>query len=270
MALTPFQRDICRLLAARRRESGVSYIAGGVALTAALEADRISRDIDLFHDTAEAVADAWDADRRTLESSGFTVEALRERPGFVQATASRGSQTVLMDWVYDSAFRFFPLVEHAEFGLTLHPVDLATNKVLALVGRLEVRDWIDVIVCHERLQPLGFLAWAACGKDPGFTPQSLLGEARRSGRYSTAEVSALAFDGPPPDAAMLARTWHEALAGADAVITRLPVTHVGELVLTTDGTLFRGDAEAVAHALARDAVMFHAGRIRGALPTLKG
>ena len=36
------------------------------------------------------------------------------------------------------SFRFFPLVEHEELGLTLHPFGLATNKVLALIGRLEV------------------------------------------------------------------------------------------------------------------------------------
>jgi hypothetical protein len=269
MALTPFQRDVCRLLASRRLESGVSYVAGGVALTAALEAQRISRDIDLFHDTSEAVAASWDADRLTLQSSGYVVAPLRERPGFVQATASRGSETLLMEWVYDSAFRFLPLVEHDEFGLTLHPVDLATNKVLALVSRLEVRDWIDTLVCHERLQPLGLLAWAACGKDPGFSPQSLLGEARRSGRYSRVEVASLAFDGPPPEAAVLARTWHEALAEAEALVARLPVAHVGELVLTAAGTLFRGGAEALAQALARDEVLFHAGRIGGALPTVK-
>ena len=28
----------------------------------------------------------------------------------------------------------FPLLEHEQLGLTLHPFDLATNKVLALVG----------------------------------------------------------------------------------------------------------------------------------------
>jgi len=45
----------------------------------------------------------------------------------------------------------FPLVEHAELGLALHPFDLATNKVLALVGRAEPRDWIDAIHCAEHL-----------------------------------------------------------------------------------------------------------------------
>ena len=33
-----------------------------------------------------------------------------------------------------------PLVRHDELGLVLHPFDLATNKALALIGRLEVRD----------------------------------------------------------------------------------------------------------------------------------
>jgi hypothetical protein len=82
--------------------------------------------------------------------------------------------------------------------LTLHPFDLATNKVLALVGRLDARDWVDVIACHERLQPLGYLAWSACGKDPGFTPQGILAQAKRSARYSTEEISTLAFAAQRP------------------------------------------------------------------------
>ncbi len=65
----------------------------------------------------------------------------------------------------------------------LHPFDLATNKVLALAGQLEPRDWVDVILSGERLQPLGYLAWAACGKDPGFNPAAILEHAARASRY---------------------------------------------------------------------------------------
>lgn len=199
MALTRFQRQVCHLLAARRRARGDSYVAGA----------------------------------------------------------------------HDSAFRFFPLVEHEELGLTLHPFDLATNKVLALVGRLEVRDWVDVLLCDERVQPLGCLAWAACGKDPGFTPQGLLSHASRSSRYSAAEVSALAFDGPAPDAAALARRWHLALDLADGLIRCLPADHLGEVVLSSGGHLFRGGPEDLRHDLAEGRVMFHAGRLGGALPRLR-
>src|SRR5207248_5671045 len=90
----------------------------------------------------------------------------------------------------------------------LHPFDLATNKVLALVGRVEARDWIDILRCHSAVQPLGYLAWAATGKDPGLAPDAILQEAARSARYSAAEIASLAFDGPAPDAAGLSHPWH--------------------------------------------------------------
>ena len=35
------------------------------------------------------------------------------------------------------------------------------------------------IHCAERIQPLGYLAWAACGKDLGFSPVSILEHAAR-------------------------------------------------------------------------------------------
>lgn len=50
MALTPFQRDVCRVIAHQRKRSGESYVAGGVALNEAIGALRRSRDIDLFQD----------------------------------------------------------------------------------------------------------------------------------------------------------------------------------------------------------------------------
>ena len=191
---------------------------------------------------------------------------LRERPGFVQATVSRESDTLLVEWTRDSAFRFFPLVEHDELGLTLHPFDLATNKVLALVGRVDVRDWVDVLMCDERVQAFGYLVWAACGKDPGFTPQGLLDHARRSSHYSALEVRSLAFEGAPPDAAVLARQWHQTLLTADAIVSRLPAVHAGEVVLSPSGELFQGGPDELERDLAAGRVRFHAGRLGGALP----
>lgn len=270
MALTAFQRVVCQILAGRRRAGGESYVAGGIALNVALEAHRLSRDLDLFHDTTEAVARSWDADRQILEDTGYTVAAVRERPGFVQATVAQGPDRLLIEWVHDSAYRFFPLVEHEVLGLTLHPFDLATNKVLALIGRLEVRDWIDVIACDERLQPLGYLAWAACGKDPGFSPLAVIDHARRSSHYSSDEIAALAFDVPPPDPGDLSRRWSRALDTARTLIRQLPAAHAGEAVLTGAGHLFRGQPEDLDRGLATGEVIFHAGRLGGALPRITG
>jgi hypothetical protein len=269
MALTALQREICRLIAGNRIASGESYVAGAVALNELIAAPRISGDIDLFHDTEEALQATWASDRRLLEERGYQLEVVRERPSFVEAKVNRGDETVLLEWARDSAFRFFPLIEHADFGLTLHPFDLATNKVLALVGRLEVRDWIDVIRCDERIQPLGYLAWAACGKDPGFGPDGILEHAARA-HYCSAEVLQLAFAGAPPSPSQLSKQWRGMLEVARQVVSSLPFEEVGRCVLSSSGDLFRGGAAALEAALAGGGLRFHEGSIRGALPRLVG
>jgi hypothetical protein len=270
VALAPFQLTLCRLIAARRISIGDGDVAVSAALNALIGSSRLSRDVDLFHDTAQAVAVSFDGDRALLATHGYDVRTVRERPTFVEAVVSLGAESVVLQWAADSAFRFFPLVTHPDFGLVLHPFDLATNKVLALVGRLEVRDWVDVVSCDERIQPLGHLAWAACGKDPGFSPASILDHAARSARYTDVELSSLAFDTAPPRAADLSQRWHAMLDEARRVVQALPARHAGKCVLGRDGGLFRGDAASLGVALAAGEIAFHAGTLRGALPQIRG
>src|SRR5260370_38273970 len=112
MALTEFQRTICRLVARQRLESGESYVAGAAALNALTGATRISRDIDLFHDTSVAVAASFEADSDLLMSHGYQIQTLKERDGFVESEAGKAGQSVVLQGTSDSAFRFFPLDEH--------------------------------------------------------------------------------------------------------------------------------------------------------------
>jgi hypothetical protein len=268
MALTHFQRRVCRLLAAQRVASGESYVAGGTALGEALSSPRLSRDIDLFHDTDAALDSSWEGDRAALTGAGFEVVVLRNRPGLIEAQVAQHHHAVVVEWTRDSAFRFFPLLAHEDFGLVLHPFDLATNKVLALAGRLEARDWVDVVLCSERLQPLGYLVWAAAGKDPGFNPASLLDHAARANRFTQEELQALAFLGDPPDAAVLARTWRRALEQAAAIVRVLPAEEAGRAVLNDSFAFFRGGDDELRAALSASTLRFHAGSIRGAFPRL--
>ena len=167
------------------------------------------------------------------------------------------------------AFRFFPLIEHSDFGLTLHPFDLATNKVLALVGRVEARDWIDVISAHEKIPQLGYLAWASCAKDPGFSPASILDQAGRTARYSNQEVDVLAFEGPRPSAGELSRSWRAMLEEARELTSALPPEHAGCCVLDPEGDLFRGGLAQLKTALGAGKIRFRSGSIRGVLPTVR-
>ena len=257
------------LLGQARRARGESYVAGGVALNALLNAQRVSRDIDVFHDSDSALAASWAADREILTSNGFDVSVMRESPAFVEALVAGETGRCMMEWARDSAFRFFPLMEDPLFGLTLHPFDLATNKVLALAGRLEVRDWVDVLTCDQRMQPLGYLIFAACGKDPGYNPFSLLDAARRQ-HYSQPELDTLDFEGDSPDAAALGQRWHEALTSANEICAVLPPDEVGTCVATGDGALCTVEAAALHDALEQRVVVFHKGSIGGAWPRVVG
>ena len=243
-------------------------MAGGAALNTVLAASRISRDLDLFHDTTEALRVTWTADVRSLQQARFDVEVIRERPSYVEAVVRRGRESVLLEWTHDSAFRFFPLVEHPDFGLTLHPFDLATNKVLALVGRAEARDWIDVIECDKSVQPFGYLAWAASGKDPGLSPDFVLEQASRSSHYSREEIAALDFESEPPDPLTLSRRWLAMTAMAASLMQLLPAEHLGKCVLHR-GELCREEPSGVKRALERGQITFHAGAIRGAMPQIR-
>lgn len=147
----------------------------------------------------------------------------------------------------------------------LHPFDLATSKILALVGRVEPRDFVDTLSCDRDLQPLGYLAWAACGKDPGFSPSGILDEAARTSRYTEVELRGLDFSGTPPDASDLSRT---RLDEARRVVMALPAEHAGRAVLDRLGRLFRGVLDQLHEAIVSDALLYHAGSIRGAFPTL--
>jgi hypothetical protein len=133
-----------------------------------------------------------------------------------------------------------------------------------------VPDWVYVIECDSSIQSLGYLAWAACGKDPGFSPAAILEHARRSGRYSVEEVAELSFSSDPPDAAELSRRWHTILQMSEALIAALPPEEAGRCVLTSWGALFRGGIGELEAALERRAIRFHEGSIRGALPQVLG
>lgn len=265
MAVTGFQAEVLRRIVAGLSPEGGTYVAGGLALNHVLGCTRVSRDIDVFNDTGAAMQAACTADMAALRAAGYEVRMRRKGEGFAEAVVSRGEEATDIQWARDSAFRFFPLARNDLLGVTLHPVDLATNKLLALVGRREPRDWVDAIRCAERVQGLGLLAWAACGKDPGYSPVALVETAARV-RYVQEELDMAVVAGDVQDAGELSRRWHELVGEARRVVAALPPETAGTCVLDAEGRPFRGDAEALERELVAGRLRFHGGRIGGAVP----
>ncbi|MBM4131720.1 hypothetical protein FJ250_11945 [bacterium] len=215
MPLTEFQSAIGRLLAVNRSED--SYLAGGAAILAAPNTRRFSHALDYFHDSAVRVATAWEADRALLEANGYDVELELSQPGYIRAVVGRDGGRTKIEWAQDSTWRFLPVLRSDDFGYQLHPLDLATNKVLALAGRDEPRDLLDTLHLHEHVLPLGALVWAAAGKDPGFSPLSLLEMLRRRGRLQPADLARLDL-AAPVDLHATKATWLAALEDAESFV----------------------------------------------------
>lgn len=257
MPLTSFQAFVLKLLCANRPPD--SYLAGGAALHLEPQSKRYSNDLDFFQDSEARVASAFAQDRETLEAAGLELDVLIEQPGFIRAIVKQDPDATKVDWAQDSAWRFLPTIQHEVAGYQLHPMDLAINKLLALAGRNEPRDFLDIMEVHRRVLPLGALCWAASGKDPGFTPALLLDLLRRRGTVRTEDLKRLHLTGAP-DLAELKREWLTALDEADAFVRSRPPDELGCLYYSKSRGAFVGNPAAVPDARP------HFGRPGGVLP----
>jgi hypothetical protein len=254
MALSSLQSKILRLLAAHRDPE--SYVAGSIPLH--YGDVRSSGDIDIFHDREERVGRAAREDSAILEAEGFTVIWLRREPQVYTAEIREGDAFTRLEWVVDSDFRFFPTLKDELFGYVLHPVDLAANKVMAAVGRRKPADLVDLLTIHDHILPLGAVVWAAVEKAPGFTPEGLIAEIRRTSNYRAEELQTVPTAEPIDPKVFYARL-REVLDDAEAFVSRMPTEKAGLLFLK-DGRVVQPDPGRL------DDYATHAGQRRGHWP----
>ena len=262
MPLGDFEKNILRLLAANRNPE--SYVAGATVFLRRDDSHRQSRDIDVFHDTVQSLGLAVSRDMAELERSGYHLDWNERQEMLHRAVVSKGGSSTKMEWAYDSAFRFFPVQADPELGFVLHPIDGATNKLLALAGRGELRDYLDVLFLDRNLLSLGSLAWAACGKDSGFTPQFLIEEAGRLAHYPASRLRTLLLR-EPVDLVECKRRWTTAVAEANSLFLKLPSEEVGCLYLDANNNAVNPNpALPDFRSLQR-----HFGSLRGAWPNIQ-
>lgn len=261
MPLTDIQAKVLRLIAGNR--SPESYLAGATVLHRHDNTPRFSQDLDFFHDVEDSVVSNAEKDAKTLRESGYTCSWTLKTPTFYRAVVEVNGKRLKMEWAQDSAFRFFPVVEDKHCGYRLHDADAAINKLLALAGRQEIRDYVDILHLDTVYLSLGAMAWAACGKDPGFTPMFLLDQVARHVAYTQIDLNRLSLR-KPLDLHVLKQYWLSSLEKARILVASLPADEVGCLYLKENETPVTP---------ARDSKTFgglhrHYGCIRGAWPTL--
>lgn len=161
--LTALQQRLAALFFSTDAAAGF-VLAGGAALIATGVVERATEDLDFFAEEARQVRDAASSFQEALEGAGFTATVIRSTPSFVRMEVRDANEAVLVDLAMDHRLR---PAQQSSIGPVLAADELAADKLLALFGRAEPRDFVDVyfLALRHGIDPM--LHWAQ-EKDPGF------------------------------------------------------------------------------------------------------
>ncbi len=118
-----------------------------------------------------------------LVEDGLSATVERLSDAFVRLTVTDGSSSTVVDLAWD--YRMRPPVR-TSLGKVIAEEELAADKTLALFGRAEARDFVDMHHLAERYG-LERLCELAFEKDRGFTPAGLGEAMSRFDRLDPAE-----------------------------------------------------------------------------------
>ena len=175
--LSPLQEQVAGIVAGLE-EAECFALAGGAALIARGDVQRQTRDLDFFGLTGDAVDRLLPAAERALRDAGLVVERVQVNAGFARLIVAGSDDRTELDLASDA--RLFP-AEPGRPAPMLRGEELAVDKVLAVFGRAEARDFVDLMAVEPNYG-LDRLCQLAAEKDRGFTPvifAEMLGGFRR-------------------------------------------------------------------------------------------
>ncbi len=180
--LSPLQEQVAEIITGLEEAEGFA-LAGGAALIARGDVRRQTRDLDFFGPTTDAVDRLVPAVDRALREAGLVVYHIQENPGFARLVVESSDDRTELDLGADA--RLFP-AEPGRPAPMLSGEELAVDKVLALFGRAEARDFVDLMALEPRYG-LERLCELALQKDLGFEP-GVLTAPSSSGRAQTRQT----------------------------------------------------------------------------------
>lgn len=168
--LTPFQQRI--LTAIGHSDLAPSfYLTGGTALAVYHLQHRYSEDLDFFADEREAMTGVTSIASEIAHELDAQIEFTRAFPTFVETfLISQAGERVKIDFAFDTPFRLQPTITDPAYGIRLDNLtDMASNKLAALFGRSESKDFVDVYFICQELMPFATLFEQAKEKHVGMT-----------------------------------------------------------------------------------------------------
>ena len=230
MPLDEFQKGVIAVISSNR--DARSPFAGGSVIQQ--HGIRLSDDQDIF--AAGDLDELMQRDAASLDAAGYTVQLRRSFDGFRESLVMKpliGSTT--LQWTHGLVREFFAPVPDPKFGWRLHFADLAVNKVLTAGSRMKKRDFVDIWMLDRHVIPLWRMACAVPGKDPDFSPFSVVEEASRNWHFAKGRdddrvevVIDVSIDRMGPD---LRNSFYE----ARSILREIDPSHYGRLQVDADG-----------------------------------
>lgn len=142
------------------------YLTGGTALSAFYLHHRISDDLDLFTHSIE-IEIAAKMTEDSLRINNLSFQSLRASPTFRRYVVENKLQ---LDLVRDVDFRI-GAPELIGDIMVDNIKNITMNKVLAIYGRLDAKDYVDLyFICKDKPQDVLCLIEKAKNKDAGIHP----------------------------------------------------------------------------------------------------
>lgn len=167
--LTKLQKKIL-LVISPLPDKDAFYLTGGTALSAFYLKHRRSNDLDFFTNVEEIIFPFSQKIERVLNQDGIKIERKRGFSSFIEFWVTSENESTVIHIALDTPFRFEEPKEFQEFpGIKVDSlIDIAVNKLLALFGRAELRDFIDVYFLIKEHFSKNDLIEKATKKDKGF------------------------------------------------------------------------------------------------------
>ncbi len=165
--LTPFQKNLLKYVADSPLGNRF-FLTGGTALAACYLQHRLSEDLDLFTEVPGAVSHVAPVIQALPKTLASEVKIARQFATFLEVfiTSAQG-ETIKVDFAEDSPYRLQPIVD-SPWGIRVdNSLDIACNKLSALFGRAEAKDFIDLYFIVEKLYPFEKLLEEAKKKHVG-------------------------------------------------------------------------------------------------------
>lgn len=161
--LSALQQRVALVLADLPDAEGFA-LAGGAALIVRGAVERETHDLDFFVGEADSVDRLLPALESALTANHLAVERRQVAHGFARLSVRGDDDHTEIDLCVD--YRLLP-AEPSAIGPVLSLEELAANKLLALFGRAEARDFVD-FAALEPVFGLDRLCERATEKDLGF------------------------------------------------------------------------------------------------------